>query len=122
MAEAYRLLKPGGQLWVTEMDFTTEGFRKLRANPLLFSLIRATEPYLDVYADYQEELPSDLETRKVDEALWRAAMTAHKDTEGKVRGGTAYFDFLNMLRISGNAGDETSPSQKQLAAAAAARP
>ena len=60
MAEAYRLLKPGGQLWVTEMDFTTEGFRKLRANPLLFSLIRATEPYLDVYADYQEELPSDL--------------------------------------------------------------
>lgn len=58
--EAFRVLKPGGQLWITEMDFTTEGFRKLRANPLLFSLIRSTEPYLDVYADYQEQLPEDL--------------------------------------------------------------
>jgi hypothetical protein len=28
-------------------------FRELRGNPLLFSLIRATEPYLDEYADYQ---------------------------------------------------------------------
>ena len=35
------------------MDFDTEGFSKLRANPLLFALIRSTEPYLDVYADYQ---------------------------------------------------------------------
>ena len=52
-AEAHRLLRPGGQLWVGEMDFTTAGFRDLRANPLLFSLIRATEPYLDEYADYQ---------------------------------------------------------------------
>jgi SAM-dependent methyltransferase len=53
-AEAFRVLKPGsGQLWLTEMDFDTDGFSKLRANPLLFSLIRSTEPYLDVYADYQ---------------------------------------------------------------------
>jgi len=53
-AECFRILKPGtGQLWVTEMDFGTEGFRKLRSNPVLFSLIRSTEPYLDVYADYQ---------------------------------------------------------------------
>lgn len=59
-AEAARVLKPGGQLWLTEMDFDTPGFTKLRANPLLFSLIRATEPYLDVYADYQPQLPRDL--------------------------------------------------------------
>ena len=44
-AEAYRLLKPGsGQLWITEMDFQTPAFAKLRANPLLFSFIRSTEP------------------------------------------------------------------------------
>mmetsp|Transcript_38279 Transcript_38279/g.114599 ORF Transcript_38279/g.114599 Transcript_38279/m.114599 type:complete len:477 (+) Transcript_38279:60-1490(+) len=52
-AEAHRILRPGGQLWVTEMDFATEGFSKLRSNPLLFSLIRSTEPYLDAYADWQ---------------------------------------------------------------------
>uniref|UniRef100_A0A7S4EVE3 Methyltransferase type 11 domain-containing protein n=2 Tax=Chrysotila carterae TaxID=13221 RepID=A0A7S4EVE3_CHRCT len=60
VAEAFRVLRPGGQLWITEMDFSTQGFRKLRANPLLFSLIRATEPYLDQYADYQPQLPDDL--------------------------------------------------------------
>lgn len=50
--EAARVLRPGGQLWVSEMDFETEGYRKLRANPLLYSLIRSTEPYLDEYAEY----------------------------------------------------------------------
>ena len=59
-AEALRLLRPGGQLWVTEMDFETAAFVKLRANPLLFSLIRSTEPYLDVYADYMPTLPAEL--------------------------------------------------------------
>lgn len=28
--EARRLLRPGGQLWVTEMDFETPAFAKLR--------------------------------------------------------------------------------------------
>ena len=42
------------------MDFETPAFAKLRANPLLFSLIRSTEPYLDVYADYQPQLAHDL--------------------------------------------------------------
>ena len=32
----------------------------LRANPLLFALIRSTEPFLDEYADYQPRLASDL--------------------------------------------------------------
>lgn len=49
--EAYRVLKAGGQLWVTEMDFETEGFSKLRASPA-FVFVRSTEPYLDVYADF----------------------------------------------------------------------
>ena len=48
LREALRLLKPSGQLWLTEMDFETPAFRKLRSNPVLFSLIRSTEPYLDV--------------------------------------------------------------------------
>lgn len=55
-AEALRILKPGGQLWISEMDFTAPAYAKLRANPLLFSLIRATEPYLDDYADSSEAL------------------------------------------------------------------
>jgi len=59
-AEALRILKPTGQLWITEMDFETPAFAKLRANPVLFSLIRSTEPYLDVYADYQPQLAHEL--------------------------------------------------------------
>ena len=49
--EALRLLKPGGQLWLTEMDFDSPAFAAQRSNPLLFSLIRSTEPFLDEYAD-----------------------------------------------------------------------
>ncbi|CAE7303936.1 unnamed protein product [Symbiodinium natans] len=55
-AEALRLLKPGGQLWITEMDFSAPGYVQLRSNPLLFALIRSTEPYLDEYADSTENL------------------------------------------------------------------
>jgi len=50
-AEALRILKPGGQLWLTEMDFDSPAFAAQRSNPLLFSLIRSTEPFLDEYAD-----------------------------------------------------------------------
>lgn len=56
MDEAYRMLKPGGQLWVGEMDFEAPGYAAQRANPLLFSLIRSTEPYLDVYAEGQTRI------------------------------------------------------------------
>jgi ubiquinone/menaquinone biosynthesis C-methylase UbiE len=49
--EAYRILKPGGVLYIAEMDPTTPGYRKLRANPLVFSIVRSTEPYLDQYFD-----------------------------------------------------------------------
>ena len=53
--EAYRALTPGGQMWISEMDFEAPAYAAQRANPLLFSLIRATEPYLD---DYAESIPS----------------------------------------------------------------
>eukprot|EP00978_Attheya_sp_CCMP212_P038266 scaffold187990_cov45-Attheya_sp.AAC.1 len=49
--EALRILKPGGQLWLSEMDFESPGFSEQRSNALLFSLIRSTEPFLDEYAD-----------------------------------------------------------------------
>lgn len=53
--EAARALKQGGQLWVSEMDFESEPYMALRRNPLLYSLVRSTEPYLDEYADWQTE-------------------------------------------------------------------
>lgn len=49
--EALRLLKPNGQLWICEMDFEAPAYAAQRANALLFSLIRSTEPYLDDYAE-----------------------------------------------------------------------
>jgi SAM-dependent methyltransferase len=59
--EAARVLRPGGQLWVSEMDFESEPYAALRRNPLLYSLVRSTEPYLDDYADYQtRSLRADL--------------------------------------------------------------
>ncbi|CAM9487325.1 unnamed protein product [Scytosiphon promiscuus] len=47
LAEAYRLLKPGGSLAIMDMDPDAPGYKKLRSNPFLFSIVRATEPYLD---------------------------------------------------------------------------
>jgi ubiquinone/menaquinone biosynthesis C-methylase UbiE len=49
--EALRLLKPNGQLWICEMDFEAPAYAAQRANALLFSLLRSTEPYLDDYAE-----------------------------------------------------------------------
>lgn len=54
--EAFRMMRPGGQLWMCEMDFEAPAYAAQRANPLLFCLIRATEPYLDEYADSAAEL------------------------------------------------------------------
>lgn len=56
IAEAHRILKPGGQLWISEMDFESPAYRAQRENAMLFSLLRATEPYLDEYADSMPEL------------------------------------------------------------------
>jgi len=49
--EAFRLLKPGGQLWICEMDFEAPAYAAQRANAMLFALIRSTEPFLDEYAE-----------------------------------------------------------------------
>jgi SAM-dependent methyltransferase len=54
--EAFRMLKPGGQFWMCEMDFQAPAYAAQRSNPLLFCLIRATEPYLDEYADSAADL------------------------------------------------------------------
>ena len=54
--EAHRILQPGGQLWISEMDFESPAYKAQRENALLFSLLRATEPYLDEYADGMPEL------------------------------------------------------------------
>jgi ubiquinone/menaquinone biosynthesis C-methylase UbiE len=54
--EALRLLKPEGQLWICEMDFEAPAYAEQRANALLFSLIRSTEPYLDDYAESISDL------------------------------------------------------------------
>jgi len=56
VSEAYRILQPGGQLWISEMDFESTAYKAQRENALLFSLLRATEPYLDEYADGMQEL------------------------------------------------------------------
>ena len=63
LEEAQRILKNGGQLWFSEMDFETPGLAGQRANPLLFSLIRSTEPYLDDYADHQQQFFDCLQKR-----------------------------------------------------------
>lgn len=89
--EALRLLKPGGQLWLYEMDFDSPGFSKQRSNPLLFSLIRSTEPWLDVYADgcdaIREHIYSKFETVRIAAATGRHyALVA---TKGSLNSNTA---------------------------------
>lgn len=56
VVEAHRILQPGGQLWISEMDFESTAYKAQRENAMLFSLLRATEPYLDEYADGMQEL------------------------------------------------------------------
>jgi hypothetical protein len=52
--EAHQILKSdGGQLWISEMDFESPAYKAQRNNPFLFSLVRATEPFLDEYASGQ---------------------------------------------------------------------
>lgn len=58
--EALRILKPGGQLFISEMDFDSPAYAAQRENALLFSLLRSTEPYLDEYADGCEEIQNYL--------------------------------------------------------------
>ena len=77
ITEAHRVLKPGGQLWMGEMDFQAPAYAAQRANALRFSLIRATEPYLDEYADnFSTHIKPTIE-RLFDRVIWRAATGRH---------------------------------------------
>ena len=49
LAEACRVLKPGGHLTIFEMDPSSPGFGRVRSNPWVFAALRSTEPYLDEY-------------------------------------------------------------------------
>lgn len=82
--EAYRILQPGGQLWISEMDFESPAYAAQRENALLFSLLRATEPYLDEYADGLEDLRefivNTFDTTKIAAATGRHyALVAQKE-------------------------------------------
>jgi ubiquinone/menaquinone biosynthesis C-methylase UbiE len=62
LREAARIVKPGGVLAIFEMDPQSPGYRKLRQNSLLYSVIRSTEPHLDEYFDFAPSIPSLLES------------------------------------------------------------
>jgi ubiquinone/menaquinone biosynthesis C-methylase UbiE len=66
----------GGQLWFCEMDFESPGYAAQRANPLLFSLIRSTEPYLDEYANHAAEIRQCLQ-ETFDDVVITAATGRH---------------------------------------------
>ena len=96
--EAFRILKPGGQFWMCEMDFEAPAYAAQRANPLLFCLIRATEPYLDDYADSAAELrqyiASKFSVTKVVAATGRHyALVATKGEDGDATGGGVLEDL-----------------------------
>ena len=82
--EVHRILKPGGQLFISEMDFDSPAYAAQRENAMLFSLLRSTEPYLDDYADgvgdVREFLVQQFQSVKITAATGRHyALVATKD-------------------------------------------
>ncbi|CAM9290798.1 unnamed protein product [Ectocarpus sp. 12 AP-2014] len=61
LAEAFRILRPGGSVSIMEMDPSAPGYIKLRNNPMLFSILRSTEPYLDVYFSEAGNIDAELQ-------------------------------------------------------------
>ena len=50
MREAHRVLRPGGFLWIAEMDPTSSFFQKIASIPPAWAAFRSTEPWLASYA------------------------------------------------------------------------
>ena len=49
LAEAFRLLRPGGALQIMEMDPRSPILARVRSNPFAFTAFASTEPYLKEY-------------------------------------------------------------------------
>ena len=88
LREAFRMLKPGGTLAITEMDPSAPGYVKLRQTPWLFSILRSTEPYLDEYFELASELPMLLQDAGFQTVRIGAATGRHFTTVA-LKGGVA---------------------------------
>jgi ubiquinone/menaquinone biosynthesis C-methylase UbiE len=55
IAEAFRLLRPGGALQIMEMDPRSAILGRVRANPFAFTAFASTEPYLQDYLTFALE-------------------------------------------------------------------
>lgn len=102
--EACRVLTPKGQLWICEMDFESPAYAAQRSNPLLFSLIRSTEPYLDVYAESISSLfayvQGKFERVKVVPATGRHfALVATNPVKGVVNAGRTMLGTMEDVRF-----------------------
>ena len=99
--EAVRILKPNGQIYISEMDFDSPAYAEQRSNALLFSLLRATEPYLDEYADgfsdILQYLVKNFESVKITAATGRHyALVGTKGGDGSEKDGTGVLEDMRF--------------------------
>ncbi|GBG62927.1 hypothetical protein CBR_g34298 [Chara braunii] len=53
--EAYRLVRPGGSFAIMDMNPASPAWQKAMSNPVLFTVFRSTEPYLEDYMAFPFE-------------------------------------------------------------------
>eukprot|EP00290_Baffinella_frigidus_P029208 CAMPEP_0180226962 /NCGR_PEP_ID=MMETSP0987-20121128/23831_1 /TAXON_ID=697907 /ORGANISM="non described non described, Strain CCMP2293" /LENGTH=398 /DNA_ID=CAMNT_0022190767 /DNA_START=50 /DNA_END=1246 /DNA_ORIENTATION=+ len=93
--EAFRVLKPGHAMAVMEMDPEAPGFARLRSNPLLFNLIRSTEPHLGDYFQLASAGGVEALAREVGfSVVRREACTGRHFSMVCIKGGVADNRFL----------------------------